>query len=83
MTRAIAQLRICDAYGNRKAIRPLDRDFFEIGSRAEQRFENTATDDDHPGGRVRFGDRNAAPHSGTQSEHAKSDGADCFHGSKR
>jgi pilus assembly protein CpaF len=34
MTRAIAQLRICDAYGNRKAIRPLDRDFFELGGDA-------------------------------------------------
>ena len=31
MSKAKAQLRICDAYGNRKAIAPLDRAFFEIG----------------------------------------------------
>ena len=37
MTRATAQLRICDAYGNRKGILPLDRAFFEIGGDAARR----------------------------------------------
>jgi pilus assembly protein CpaF len=37
MTRATAQLRICDAYGNRKGIQPLDRAFFEIGGDAARR----------------------------------------------
>ena len=37
MSRAVAQLRICDAYGNRKLVLPLDRDFFEIGGDGARR----------------------------------------------